>query len=300
MIFMEKRPFWRKRFILGLVGLGLGLVLAACGSNPTPTAPPDGLLRDGSMPKVLVTIAFSPTAPVSPIEAGNTPFAIPTTTPPPTQTPTPYIGVFLGQPTAIGEAGEIIVPPTIPPFAIDPASGSGGGVVQPINPIAPTGSPGAAAINCTTAIAQPFVNARSTNPALQNFGCPRDSGIALTLVRQPFERGQMYWRDTRQIMVLANSGTFWRVTDNWNEALPADDPAFAPPAGLLQPVRGFGFIWRSNEAFRNSLGWATEAETPISSFWQEFEGGSLFLGQGGLVYAVPNGDTGQFIGGLPQ
>jgi serine/threonine-protein kinase len=97
----------------------------------------------------------------------------------------------------------------------------------------------------------------------------------------------MYWRDTRQIFALAASGQFWQVADPWQEGMPADDPAYSsPPAGMMQPVRGFGLAWRSNEAIRNALGWGTLAEAPYTTTWQDFERGALFIGGGNLIYAV--------------
>src|SRR5262245_60288081 len=33
-----------------------------------------------------------------------------------------------------------------------------------------------------------------------------------------------------------------------------------PPAGLYEPIRGFGKLWRSNPQVRNTLGWAAGPE----------------------------------------
>lgn len=287
-----------------LAGLWLMmLVLAACNQQVTPTPTSDSPIASGYMPKVIATVILTPTpfgnestsmAPVS------TPFAIPTTTPPPTQTPTPYVGVFLGQPTEVTEDGQIIIPPTIPPFMVL-SSGAGSVAIAPggaspgtVPVVGGGGAPGA----CNIAVASQFASAYNTNPALQSLGCPRDGGAAITLVAQNFERGRMFWRDTRQIILVTSANTYWRLFDAWSEGMPADDPAFAAPAGLLQPVRGFGLVWRGNEVYRNALGWANVPETVVASFWQEFDGGSLFLGNDGLIYAIPAAESGTFPGAV--
>ena len=133
------------------------------------------------------------------------------------------------------------------------------------------------------------------------------------MVAQPFQTGFMFWRDTHEIYVVSTAGiqkgaqtdTFWRVPDNWNESLPANDPALAAPAGLLQPVRGFGYVWRGNPAFRNSLGWALAAEQPYDSTWQDFEHGWMMTTNSGTVLAMipldgPPATTGIHFGALPQ
>jgi hypothetical protein len=98
----------------------------------------------------------------------------------------------------------------------------------------------------------------------------------------------MFWRsDTRQIYALANNSQFWQAADAWNESLPADDPAFAPPnSTILQPVRGFGYLWRNNPGMRDALGWATMPEAQYNSFWQDFETGAMFVGNNNQVYAL--------------
>ncbi len=108
------------------------------------------------------------------------------------------------------------------------------------------------------------------------------------MVTQPFERGSMFWRsDTKQIYALASSGQYWQVPDSWTDGMPADDPAYSsPPAGMLQPVRGFGLVWRSNTSVRDALGWGTLSEAQYNGFWQDFERGSMFVGENGRIYAL--------------
>lgn len=288
--------------------VGFLLLLAACNSEtdsqPTPA---DTVLNNSSLPKIIVTVEIPST--VTPTLDGGATANVATASPTSsvrstaTATATPYVGVFIGQPTSVDPEGTIVVPPTLPPIVIiQPGSNpitNTSGVIPSVNV---TTSPGGVVSggNCAIPVAEPFANAYTTNPVLQNFGCPREAGFSTSLVFQPFEQGRMFWRDTRQILILSNNGTFWRVPDNWNETIPADDPALVPPSGLLQPVRGFGFAWRSSPTYQNSLGWALTTEFPISSYWQDFDGGSLFIGDNGLIFALPASDTGQYVGGLSQ
>jgi hypothetical protein len=48
--------------------------------------------------------------------------------------------------------------------------------------------------------------------------------------------------------------------DEWDEGEPSLDPDIEPPAGLQQPVRGFGLLWRENPTVRERLGWAVDQE----------------------------------------
>jgi hypothetical protein len=258
------------------------ILLAACGEdNPTPSGDPPILGGFESLPKQLATIALTPTpSPViaaiagQPVESAQP--ATATHGPPrPTPTLTPYVGFFMGEPTV--EGGEPA--PTLAPYVINP--GVGGVPVIPAGGAVPSGG-GA----CGSAVASVFSNAY--NAVQQRLGCPLNGGAPLNgMVTQPFERGNMFWRgDTRQIYALAANGQFWQVADTWNEGMPADDPAFAPPGGLLQPVRGFGLVWRSNAAIREALGWASLPEAQYNGYWQDFERGAMFVGNNNLIYAL--------------
>lgn len=265
------------------------LVLVACtnpAEEPAPTS--EARLQDGNMPKIIATVDMAvlatetPTADNDPSTTSVADAVTPTPgiSPTPTWTPTPYVGIFLGEPTVISPDGEISLPPTIAPLVGQPNT-TGGVIPPPQTGIVSSG-------NCAIPVANAFAGIDA------NLGCPVDGGTGTTLVTQIFERGRMFWRDTRQIIVLGNNNTFWRVTDSWNEGIPDSDPNLNPPAGLQQPVRGFGLVWRDNAAFRDTLGWAQGGEFPISSTWQEFEGGTLFVGDNNQTYVIPAGGTGQY------
>ncbi len=102
-------------------------------------------------------------------------------------------------------------------------------------------------------------------------GCPGTPPLASAGAYQPFERGQMVWVEaTGQIVVLFNGPpTRWRAfQDSWREGDPVDDPSLTPPAGLFQPRRGFGLVWRRETGLRDDIGWATVPESGFQTVWQ--------------------------------
>jgi hypothetical protein len=100
------------------------------------------------------------------------------------------------------------------------------------------------------------------------------------IVEQPFENGYMFWvggtlQERCQTehsfapgsgeiwVVISPSGQWLRFRDTWDETTdPSTDPSLVPPAGLLQPERGFGRVWREEltDEQREALGWATLPE----------------------------------------
>ncbi len=89
--------------------------------------------------------------------------------------------------------------------------------------------------------------------------------------QQPFENGVMIWFEhTQRIYVFYNTGRWYSYADNFREGDPESDPGITPPAGLYQPVRGFGLIWRSYPEVRNGLGWATAQESGFDSWMQNY------------------------------
>jgi hypothetical protein len=257
------------------------LLLSACGDDkPNSQGDPPVLTGFDAMPKQIVTLALTATPTQVVVGAQAVSVSQPTLTagpPPPTPTLTPYVGVFLGDTTS--EDGEPV--PTLEPYVIN--LNSSGVVVG-------TGGTGVVTSGtCGVPAASRFANAYNTNTTVQQrLGCPTNGGITVSgMVTEPFERGSMFWRgDTRLIYVLSTSGQFWQMADSWTESIPASDPAYSPPGGLIQPVRGFGLVWRSNQPIRDALGWATLSEAQYDGFWQDFERGAMFVGNNGLIYAV--------------
>ncbi|MBC8100121.1 MAG: hypothetical protein H7Y11_11810 [Armatimonadetes bacterium] len=108
-------------------------------------------------------------------------------------------------------------------------------------------------------------------------GCP--VGVPpVTLVRvgasQLFEFGLMAWVSgaPSEIYVFYTNGTFQRHPDTFTEGVdPASNGETPPSAGLIEPVRGFGKIWRMYPEVRSGLGWATQPETAATATTLNFE-----------------------------
>ncbi|MEJ5308466.1 MAG: hypothetical protein WHX52_01725 [Anaerolineae bacterium] len=105
--------------------------------------------------------------------------------------------------------------------------------------------------------------------------CPNPAEIGWA-AQQPFEHGFMLWlQPSNTIYVFFNNygGQSYRAyTDNFKEGDPERDPSLTPPAGLLQPIRGFGLVWRTYPEVRDHLGWATAPESGFNTWRQSYQG----------------------------
>jgi photosystem II stability/assembly factor-like uncharacterized protein len=127
----------------------------------------------------------------------------------------------------------------------------------------------------------------ATDPAVQmilGWALTPDAAAAPVAV-QPFERGEMLWRgDTGEIYARYDAMGWQIFPDTFTDDQPASDPQLMPPAGLLQPVRGFGTVWRGQPGVRELLGWAVAPEAGQDALIQEFERGmAIRLGDRTLV-----------------
>ncbi len=272
---MKRFPY--TRHIIPPLGLVLTLALAAlmaCAPQPTPQVadlPP-------TAGKLLATIALSPTPPPTGTQPDQAATFAPTV-------PLPTV-VVLRQPTLpIGTPGPSPTP-AIPDV----------GDVCPAPPM-------------------PFAPAWQNIAQLrQMLRCPVGAPQTVHGVMQFYEHGVMFWRESdRSIFVLSVlaiqrgqlTDTWWRLPDTYQEGEPEGDIGLTPPEGLIMPIRGFGKLWRNNGFIRDALGWATTAEFPLDSQWQQFEGGWMMTGPDGHpVYALvplddPPYSTGLHFGGLP-
>lgn len=107
--------------------------------------------------------------------------------------------------------------------------------------------------------------------------CPSGAAISTWTAEQMFQGGRLIWLEQAQtggvgmlpqILVFYDDGRYEQHPDTWTNAEPESDPAIVPPAGLFQPVRGFGKIWRENPSVRDRLGWATAPEQGFDTQWQ--------------------------------
>jgi len=117
-------------------------------------------------------------------------------------------------------------------------------------------------------------------------GCPTGAAAIVWSAWEPFQRGYMWWReDTDRAHVLywqggsnpsagnwQSAGDSWR----WDGSFP-DGRGLTPPAGLYEPLRGFGYVWYNFLGGPDSaIGWATDAEKGFCAKIQPFEKGVIF------------------------
>lgn len=111
--------------------------------------------------------------------------------------------------------------------------------------------------------------------------CPREPATISRAAGQYFENGFMMWTAARNdigVFYEDAAGGHVFYLDEWHEGMPVNDPALTPPAGLYQPVRGFGLVWRERPggagfaAVRERLGWGIVPEFEFETAYQCAEG----------------------------
>ena len=114
-------------------------------------------------------------------------------------------------------------------------------------------------------------------------GCPTAGSSITWAAWEPFQRGHMFWRDdTNRVYVLhfgggtnSSAGDWQQILDEWDGSNP-DGVGMSPPAGLYEPVRGFGWVWRTYLGGPGGqMGWATDIEKGFCAKIQPFEQGLL-------------------------
>lgn len=124
----------------------------------------------------------------------------------------------------------------------------------------------------------PAAQTPSATPLPTNYPTPVFQQIQVA--EQLFERGRMFWlQPIDQIWVLVVTGEgrgTWTVYDNTHvEGDPESDPSIVAPEGFLQPVRGFGKLWREVQQVRDQLGWAVTPEFGYVSRYEFHAGGTV-------------------------
>ena len=126
--------------------------------------------------------------------------------------------------------------------------------------------------------------------------------VNVRVATQQFERGQMVWvpgpnGGTGWIYVIffdnnRNRQVFQSFSDMWKEG-DANSGGETPPTGLVEPVRGFGTVWRENSFVRNTLGWAAAPEVGGTGHYQYFRGGGMMIYRGTVdrIYAFNTDGT---------
>lgn len=100
------------------------------------------------------------------------------------------------------------------------------------------------------------------DPVMGCASAPPSGAILPGLVaQQPFQRGLMLWvQSQNRIYVLYEGGEWTSFPDQFREGDAESDPGITPPEGVLQPIRGFGLVWRTQPNVRDRLGWALGTE----------------------------------------
>jgi hypothetical protein len=229
-------------------------LLSACGTEtPTPVA-----LVPSVMPKLLATVEISPTPNqaeqeatrgASPPTATNAPIA-------PTEQPTAYVGVFLGE--AQGEDGGPVIEPSL--LNNQPATATSSFNASLCSAIPPDEKLGTA----WTADAA----------VVSRLGCPIEYMASYKGSLQIFERGVMYWRPTGEIWAVAPGDKRY-----WYVPVPPPPPPVmdAAPNGLRVPALGFGGVWSSIEGVKAAIGYAQTDEQQASLATQRFQGGTILV-----------------------
>ena len=94
------------------------------------------------------------------------------------------------------------------------------------------------------------------------------------------------------IYVLYDDGTYAGIGDTFDPGTDLASGGETPPAGLFEPILGFGKVWREGPGVRAALGWATAEETPGAGRFQIFNGGDMiWLSQRGETFILLRVDS---------
>ena len=227
--------------------------------SPTPT-PPNTVTATSGSKLGDVVIVSTPT--VTPLPPADTPTAMPTDTPAPTPTKQPG-----ATPTPL--------PPTVTPTPI------------------PLGQ------NCASDPGGTFAGVWPDYRHL--LGCSVSHQLIIPIIaEEEFQGGHMFWRsDLDQVYVVydrqANNGAVlaqgnWQTDPAWKwDGSYPEGIGLTPPPGLVEPKRGFGWLWRNYLNSENGpLGWALDDEYGFDNTGQaqSFEGGIMFKGSSPRIYVL--------------
>lgn len=262
--------------------LGLLWVLTACAGNPVPQAAAD-LPTLAELPTLTATETGAPSAtPTATLPATHTQTATitpsatasvtpsvtitdtPSRTPTSTPSPTPRQGALF----LLAQVAEnaTVLPQEFRAPGVTPLPT--GASQSPL----PIGTP--LPVTCSELPPGGFGIIFFGTPSLAaSIGCPSGAVTTSDSAVQPFEHGAMIWMGGGAIYALYNDGRFQRFDDTFDPAVDPDSGGEVPPAGLVEPVRGFGKVWRSYPDVRSGLGWGNAPEIGGSAALQRFERG---------------------------
>jgi hypothetical protein len=263
---MSQPAFRRSRaallscLVLAVVVLGL----AACAPRPAPTPDVQELAR------AIAAVWATETAQAAAV-AATTPDAVPVTTTVATAVP----------PAAATVTATLAVTPTVPPTSTATASPT----LAPTLTLVPTSTP-RPTTDSPVVCDIPIDTELEAAWTWEVLGCPVADAQTVWAAWEPFQRGYMLWRndlDTVYALLHAGGadpgqgpvltgGSAWA----WDGSNP-EGRGLTPPAGSLEPVRGFGRVWSEFLGGpTGQLGWATQPERGICVTLQSFESGVIF------------------------
>ena len=76
--------------------------------------------------------------------------------------------------------------------------------------------------------------------------------------------------------------------------MPESDPDFSPPSGRMQPMRGFGKVWREMRTCVSSSDGRLRRKVAASAQVQEFERGAMIRFGGRAFVLVGTGNQGKW------
>lgn len=137
-------------------------------------------------------------------------------------------------------------------------------------------------------------------------GCPLQiEPLTGDFVEQPFEGGHMFWVaqiDLAFITFGGDQGDWTLYQIKWVDNGSPESCNVQVPAGKIQPIRGFGWIWCREQEIQNRLGWALDTERGFSAgvdLIQGFENGIIFRDSDGKTqgkaYVMFGKDKGTFV-----
>ncbi len=186
--------------------------------------------------------------------------------------------------------------PTPTPTLVPGASPSPSSTPTPTPSSTPT--PPAMGQNCNLNPAPVFATLWQARRHL--IGCPVSNPTTIpTIAEEAFEGGHLFWRkDTDQVYIISdrtksgrdlNTGK-WLTNPAWKwDNSDPDGIGLSPPSGLVEPKRGFGWLWRTHLGREDGpFGWALDREYGFDNIGQSqsFKAGLMFKGSGGKVYLL--------------
>jgi hypothetical protein len=255
-----------------------------------------GALRDAPPTVTPIYITATPPPQVLPIVATETPVAtaVLSSTEEISLLPTQVVITRTATPTV---PPPITMTPSFTPTTTNTPVTPGS--VAAFAPVGGAGSGSTGGAGCASVPAGVFGAIYQGDPNVAAaLGCPlANNASSVGSAFQPFQNGLMVWvsslgaQPQAAIYALYNNGTYQRFNDTFQEGVDPASGGASPPAGLLEPVRGFGKVWREQASARDALGWATSGESGATAQVLMFERGEM-VALGGQTYIMIAGAPG--------